>query len=50
MFIFSTRPKCIIVKYLINLVTTFMPVTLTFELNIRSISWYGHEVNNFMVC
>ena len=30
-----------IIKYLIILVTTFMPVTLSFEIKIRSMSWYG---------
>ena len=30
-----------IIKYLIILVTTFMSVTLSFEITIRSMSWYG---------
>ena len=31
-----------VIKYLISLVTTLMPVTLLFfEIKIRSMSWYG---------
>ena len=34
--------KYMIIKYLIILVTTLLPVTLSFEIKIRStMSWYG---------